>query len=88
VPASHGKLRDAEAAFRSIMTERKLRGSDLGVRGGHRVVCFSEAPVAVLAKLFASKVTPFAYRPFGVMVPKKWLFGMGGRPVIYQPESR
>jgi hypothetical protein len=27
------------------------------------------------------------YKPFGVMVPKKWLFSKGGRPVIYQPDA-
>jgi hypothetical protein len=28
-----------------------------------------------------------AYAPFGVMVPKRWLFALGGRPVIYQPDD-
>jgi hypothetical protein len=87
VHLTRGSLRDAEAAFRSIMSERKLRGSDRGIRGGHKVVCFSEAPVDVLAKLFASTGHSFRYRPFGVMVPKRWVFDLGGRPVIYQPES-
>lgn len=84
---TRGSLVEAEQAFRNIITERKLRGSDKGIRGGYKVVCFSEAPVDVLAKLFASTGHSFRYRPFGVMVSKAWLFERGGRPVIYQPEA-
>lgn len=84
---TRGTMADAEVIFRSIMTERRLRGSSNGIRGGHAVVCFSEAPVDVLAKMFRSTGRDFRYRPFGVMVPKTWLHAQGGRPVIYQPES-
>ena len=80
-------LLDAEKAFRNIYKERQLRGSSKGIRGGYNVVCFSEAPVEVLARLFSGRGHEFRYRPFGVMVPKKWLFAAGGRPAIYQPES-
>lgn len=80
-------LVEAEAAFRNIHATRALRGSNAGIRGGHKVVCFSEAPVEVLARMFSSTGHSFRYRPFGVMVPKSWLFAKGGRPVIYQPES-
>lgn len=78
---------EAEAAFRSIVNERALRGSSRGIRGKHIVVCFSEAPIEVLAKMFREDGRDFRYRPFGVMVPKTWLFDLGGRPAIYQPES-
>jgi hypothetical protein len=87
VHLTRGTLLEAEAAFRSILNERKLRGSNINVRGGHKVICFSEAPVDVLARLFSSTGHSFRYRPFGIMVPKKWLFSKGGRPVIYQPEE-
>lgn len=87
VHLTRGTLQEAETAFRSIVGERQLRGSSNGVRGGHKVVCFSEAPIDVLAKLFSSTAHDFRYRPFGVMVPKAWLFDHGGRPVIYQPEQ-
>jgi hypothetical protein len=81
-------LADAESKFRSIFKEKVLRGSGERIRGGHKVVCFSEAPVGVLAQLFSSSGhDDFRYRPFGVMVPKTWLFDLGGRPVIYQPET-
>jgi hypothetical protein len=84
---TRGSLIEAEASFRRIMSERRLRGSSNGVRGGHKVVCFSEAPVEVLAKLFSSASHGFRYRPFGIMVSKRWFFDRGGRPVIYQPEE-
>lgn len=82
-----GTYAEAEAAFRSIMRERRLRGSDIDVRGGDLVVCFSEAPIEILAKLFQPGQSSFRYAAFGVMVPKQWLFAQGGRPVIYQPET-
>jgi hypothetical protein len=87
VHLTHGTLQESVAAFRSIVAEEQLRGSSNGVRGGHKVVCFSEAPIDVLAKLFSSTAHNFRYRPFGVMVSKAWLFARGGRPVIYQPEA-
>jgi hypothetical protein len=86
VHLTRGTLAEAEAAFRSIMSERRLRGSSLGIRGGHKVVCFSEAPVDVLAKLFASRAHDWRYRPFGVMVSKRWLFALAW--IIHQsPKS-
>lgn len=87
VHLTRGTLAEAERAFRSIVEQRRLLGSSKGIRGGHKVVCFSEAPIEVLAKMFRSTGREFRYRPFGVMVPKAWLFVQGGRPVIYQPES-
>lgn len=37
--------------------------------------------------MFSNGGRSFRYRPFGVMLPKAWLFSKGGRPVIYQPEE-
>jgi hypothetical protein len=76
---------EAMKAFFSIARSRKLHGSDRGIRGGHKCVCFSEAPIAVMAEMLANRESRYA--PLGVMVDKTWLFGQGGRPVIYQPES-
>jgi hypothetical protein len=81
-------LADAEGAFRSILAKRALIGGNGHVRGGYFVVCFSEAPVEVLARIFSNpEIHGFRYRPFGVMLPKLWLFERGGRPVIYQPDA-
>jgi hypothetical protein len=77
----------AEANFRQIVRDRALLGSSKGIRGGFKVICFSEAPVDVLARIFSGPPEEWRYSPFGVMVPKSWLFGHGGRPVIYQPED-
>ncbi len=79
---------DAENAFRSIIKDKALIGSSGGVRGNYNVVCFSEAPIDVLTRVFENpSAHGFRYRPFGVIVEKEWLFEQGGRPVIYQPEE-
>jgi hypothetical protein len=75
----------AMQAFFSIVRTRRLHGSNRDIRGGHKCVCFSEAPIAVMAQMVATRESRYA--PLGVMVDKTWLFGKGGRPVIYQPES-
>lgn len=67
-----------------VRTERLVAGTGKIV-GGHKCVCFSEAPIAVLAQMLAPGVVEYA--PLGVMVDKAWLFAQGGRPVIYQPRS-
>jgi hypothetical protein len=82
-----GTLAEAEHGFRGILGERKLVGSNRGVRGGHHVVCFSEAPIEILARLFSGDGRQWRYRPFGVLVRKSVIFDLGGRPAIYQPES-
>lgn len=87
VHLTRGTLEEAERSFRSIVGEKRLRGGSIGIRGSHSVVCFSEAPIDVLAKLFSQSSHGFRYRPFGVMVRKDWLFDRGGRPVIYQPND-
>jgi hypothetical protein len=79
---------DAENAFRNIIKEKALIGSNGGVRGNYNVVCFSEAPIDVLTRVFENpSAHGFRYRPFGVIIEKNWLFEKGGRPVIYQPEE-
>lgn len=49
------------------------------------VICFTEAPLTVLADMFdifSSYPNPY-YSPYGVAIKKSKLFEMGGRPVIY-----
>jgi hypothetical protein len=77
--------RQAIASFLSIVRGGRLNGGTGHVRGGYRCVCFSEAPIAVIAQMVANQDSRYA--PLGVMVDKTWLFAQGGRPVIYQPES-
>src|SRR6266404_5831262 len=77
--------RHAIANFLSIVRGGRIYGGTGHVRGGYRCVCFSEAPIAVIAQMVANRDSRYA--PLGVMVDKTWLFAQGGRPVIYQPES-
>jgi hypothetical protein len=75
--------REAMANFSSILRGGRLVGGDGNIVGGHKCICFSEAPIASLAHMLASG--PNKYAPLGVMVDKVWLFAQGGRPVIYEP---
>jgi hypothetical protein len=78
----------AADAFLSIFNSQQLLGSVSDIRGGYKYVCFSEEPLAKLAYLLAStSKSAMRYKPFGVMLAKRWLFEKGARPVIYQPEA-
>lgn len=84
--------RDARTVLEQILGESFLRGGNRFIRGGHICVCFTEAPLAEMVSLFASaaaagEANALRYEPFGVGVPKEWLFQRGGRPVIYQPDA-
>ncbi len=76
--------KDAEAAdtLAKILDEATLRSF-------HKppAICFSEAPLGELNKLFLlyAKYNDPRFAPFGVAVRKDWLFARGGRPVIYGP---
>ena len=81
---------DQEAAdiFLKIINESRLLGGKGFIRGGYPCVCFTESPVSKLAYMLANRhLLNVNYAPFGVMVDKIWLWGKGGRPVIYQSEN-
>lgn len=78
----------APNALLSILEEKKILGGTNFIRGAYRCVCFSEAPIGKLAYILAEpSVNGIRYKPFGIIVNKKWLYDKGGRPVIYQPDS-
>src|SRR5690349_11592375 len=78
----------ATASFESILREGALRGANGFIRGGYNCVCFSEAPLGVIAHALGLPAGQgMRYAPFGVIVGKRWLFEQGGRPVIYQSEE-
>ncbi|MFM4846662.1 hypothetical protein ACEUDP_18285 [Aeromonas caviae] len=80
----HWTRGDTDEAFdrlTSIAIDECIYGGNFGVRAGCNCVCFTEAPI----NHFHEREGFF--QPFGIMVSKKWLFGLGGRPVIYQPED-
>lgn len=64
-----------------IIFSHKLIGDTGHIKGGYRCVCFTEAPEDTFHKIVGR------YRPFGIRLSKRWLYALGGRPVIYQPES-
>jgi hypothetical protein len=82
----------AMTVLENILSERRLIGSSAYIRGGHKCVCFTEAPIGEVVSLFrlaelaAETGLRPKYEPFGVAVTKEWLFARGGRPVIYQPD--
>lgn len=69
---------DAFDVLRQIVHNRVLLGSSGGIRDGWTCVCFTEAPKNVFHQVLGR------YKPFGIQIPKSWLFEKGGRPVIYQ----
>jgi hypothetical protein len=76
-----------DEAFRTLQTivaERRLIGSSTKIKGLHRCICFSEAPLSSLSRGLVNDYYYSRYSPFGVLVSKRWLFEQGGRPVIYQ----
>jgi hypothetical protein len=72
-----------EQAFENlycILNEHRIFGSSNKIKGGFKCICFTERP----AKYFDFEKR---YKPFGIALAKKYLFELGGRPVIYQPDA-
>lgn len=75
----------ASERFQSILREGALKGSSLDIRGGFRIVSFTEAPIGMLANVLTrARDLNMRYAPLGIMVDKIWLYEQGGRPVIYE----
>lgn len=78
----------AFAVLTKILYEGQLLGTSTWTYG-EGCVCFTEAPITEFNSIFslvasaASKQERPHYEPYGIAVNKKWLFGKGGRPVIY-----
>ncbi len=83
----------ASQVLREILREGYLRGSDNLIKGAHKCICFTEAPISEIAALFqlasiaADESERPKYEPYGIAVTKEWLFSFGGRHVIYEPDS-
>ena len=86
MPASAGAL------LTKILHEGKLLGTS-GWTYGEPCVCFTEAPIQEFNSVFSlveiasSKNQRPRYEPYGIAVPKDFLFSRGGRPVIYDHPS-
>jgi hypothetical protein len=69
----------------SVVLGSQLLGGNGFIKGSSRCVCFSEAPIKALGQmLMKPSIHGVKYKPFGVILTKKWLFEQGGRPVIYE----
>lgn len=77
---------DPFSTFTKILNERALLGGDGFIKGKHRCVCFSEAPLSKLPQILSTPHETVKYRPYGFVFTKRWVFEKGGRPVIYQPD--
>ena len=82
---TRGTPERVEANFLAILEEGVLKGSDTCIKGVYKCVCFSEAPISVIAHMIAREDARYA--PFGVLLGKEWLFEQGGRPAIYQADD-
>lgn len=72
---------EAFDVLRIVAREQRLLGGTGHIKGSYRCICFTEAPENTFHNVIGR------YRPFGVRVSKRWLYGQGGRPVIYQADS-
>ena len=75
-----------------IITENKIIGGTGFIKSHEQCICFSETPLTEIANLLkVNEVTSQSglrprYEAYGVVVPKKWVWDQGARPVIYQPD--
>jgi len=76
----------AYESLRKIVKERRLLGSDRMIRGGYPCICFSEAPYDLLTCGLTNSDGYGRYSGYGLIFSKQYIFDLGGRPVIYQPD--
>lgn len=84
------KPSDTESAYavlRRILREKRILGSNRFIRGGATCVCFSEAPLGVIEHGLINSTGFTRYAPYGLQFEKNWIFNLGGRPAVYQPEN-
>jgi hypothetical protein len=77
----------AESIFDKIVSEKAIIGSTENIRGKFNCICFSETPISAIGQIISLKDKQFHYGSYGFMFSKKYLFDIGARPVIYQPDS-
>jgi hypothetical protein len=76
--------------LKEILTSGYLKGSgnDGYVKGKQRAVCLSEVPLSAVHQFASSPEDTLArYRYYGLALSKSAVFSLGGRPVIYLPDS-
>ena len=83
------KASGVESAYdvlRGILRKKRVLGSSRRVRGGRTCVSFSEAPLGALEHGLINSTGFTRYSAYGLQFEKEWIFSLGGRPVIYEPE--
>jgi hypothetical protein len=79
----------AFSVLKEILASGIIRGSgnEGFVKGTRRAVCLSEIPLANI-ELFARRLDEKGrYRYYGIILSKRTVFAIGGRPVIYLPDA-
>ncbi len=82
-----GTFEEAYVRFKSIISQKKIFGSSEKIKGGMKCICFSEAPIPSLPSGLVNPQSYSNYSPFGFVFSKTYIYSLGGRPVIYQPDS-
>lgn len=80
------EVESAYDVLRRILRDKKLLGSSRCVRSGRKCVCFSEAPLGALEHGLINSTGFTRYSSYGLQFDKEWIFSLGGRPVIYEPD--
>ncbi|MFL7867929.1 MAG: hypothetical protein AB8I58_03820 [Anaerolineales bacterium] len=80
-------LEEAYQNLKSIVDGRAVSGTNFKVRDDSNCVCFSEAPLSSLKSGLFNPSFYSPYSPFGIITTKQHIHTLGGRYVIYQPES-
>lgn len=89
-PLEIEKTVSAFEVLKEIMKSGTIKGSGNAgyVKGKKKAVCLSEIPLSAIRD-FASPPSDknARYRYYGIALSKKAVFALGGRPVIYLPDS-
>jgi hypothetical protein len=77
--------RSALAALERIIRTRRLMASALAIRGGVRVVSFTDVPLPELCRLrvFRPHRGRWDFEPYGICIQRPWLEQAGARRVRY-----
>jgi hypothetical protein len=72
-----------------IASQQRLIATGQGIRGGTRVVCFTEVPLDDLPRMrvYRPHRGRWDFEPFGIAILREWLAQRGARPVIYGDED-
>jgi hypothetical protein len=81
----HDTDRSALAALARIAAQRRLLATNITIRGGAPVVCFTARALGEMKELRKFRVhrQRWDFEPYGICIERAWLERLGARPVIY-----